>query len=190
MAAMGRDKGGQLRIIAGQWRGRKLAFPSLDGLRPTPDRVRETLFNWLAPELPGSHCLDLCAGSGALGLEALSRGAASCHFVDSARAAINAINGHLQNLACDAGQCFNVSAQDYLAGKHPPANIVFMDPPFDLALHSELCEALRDSGILATEALVYLESPRQSESPAVPASWQLHRDKTAGDVRYQLFVAD
>src|SRR5690349_6524231 len=105
---------GVLRIIGGQWRGRKLHFPALPGLRPSPDRVRETLFNWLAPTLAGSRCLDLFAGSGALGLEALSRGAQQCWFVDSANAACRRIQEHLTLLQCVDACVFNAEASQWL----------------------------------------------------------------------------
>jgi 16S rRNA G966 N2-methylase RsmD len=111
---------GRLRIIGGQWRGRRLQFPAVEGLRPTPDRVRETLFNWLAPTIHGARCADLFAGSGALGLEALSRGAASCDFVDTSGAAVRAIASHLQSLDAEArGRCYRARAADYInrAGK-------------------------------------------------------------------------
>ena len=126
-------KGGghsQLRIIGGQWRGRKLAFTPEDGLRPTADRVRETLFNWLAADIHGARCLDLFAGSGALGLEALSRGAAHCDFVDHSSRACRQIETHLALLeAADRGHCHPVGAEPFLRGAQQAYDIVFLDPP-------------------------------------------------------------
>ena len=125
---------GSLRIIGGQWRGRKLPFDSVEGLRPTPDRVRETLFNWLTPDLPGARCLDLYAGSGALGLEALSRGAGSCQFVESIATAADNIKQHLTTLQAEQGRCLQISAGEYLQrgpDQQGSFDIVFLDPPFD-----------------------------------------------------------
>ena len=182
-----------LRIIGGEWRGRKLRFPPLPGLRPSPDRVRETLFNWLAPALPGAHCLDLFAGSGALGLEALSRGAASCHFVDAAGAACRQIEEHLRTLNCDRGTVVQADARAWLE-RLPPApatvDIVFLDPPFHQQLLGPCCDALERSGRLAADALIYLEAGADEPLPALPEHWLPHRDKRAGQVAYRLFRRD
>lgn len=178
-----------MRIIGGQWRGRKLAFPDIDGLRPTPDRVRETLFNWLAPTLQGARCLDLFAGSGALGLEALSRGAAHCHFVDSSRQAIGNIQGHLQTLdALERGGCSQQSALDFSLDKTGPWDIVFLDPPFGQGLVPRCCERLQASGCLASESHVYIETGKTEPAFEPGQNWEPHRQKQAGQVSYQLFI--
>jgi 16S rRNA (guanine966-N2)-methyltransferase len=181
---------GELRIIGGRWRGRKLRFPALPGLRPSPDRVRETLFNWLMPELTGAHCLDLFAGSGALGLEALSRGAASAWFVDAASSASRHIQEHLAILQCTDGRVINDDALAWLNTKPaaaPPFHLVFLDPPFRRGLLIDCCAQLEHGNWLTDSALIYIESAADEASPTMPANWLLHRDKRAGQVAYRLF---
>lgn len=179
---------GQLRIIGGQWRGRKLRFPEVEGLRPTTDRVRETLFNWLTPEVHGVRCLDLFSGSGALGLEALSRGAASCDFVDSSPRVMQQIDAHLQALcATGRGHCHQTTASSFLRDNPGPWDIVFIDPPFGKGLVTPCCNTLQLSGALSPGAMVYIETSLDEPSAVVPANWQAHREKQAGSVRYQLF---
>lgn len=176
----------QLRIIGGQWRGRKLSFASLPGLRPTPDRVRETLFNWLAAEIPGAHCLDLFAGSGALGLEALSRGASSVTLVDTAPEVTRTLQQHLQTLQSSAADVINCSATAWLPTA--PAqhfDVVFLDPPFGQGLVAPVIDLLVPC--LKTQAWVYLETGIDEPLPALPESWREHRHKQAGQVSYRLF---
>jgi 16S rRNA (guanine966-N2)-methyltransferase len=177
-----------LRIIAGQWRSRKLDFTPARGLRPTPDRVRETLFNWLTPMISGASCADLFAGSGALGLEALSRGAQHCDFVDTSSATLAQILQHLNTLGARAmGSCYAGSAQQYLEATNKSLDIVFIDPPFGCELAEEACQLLSGTAVLAANAWVYLETARAEGLPQLPPGWHLHRDKTAGDVSYRLF---
>jgi 16S rRNA (guanine966-N2)-methyltransferase len=179
----------EVRIIGGEWRGRKLHFPRSDGLRPTPDRVRETLFNWLQFELPGRRCLDLFAGSGALGVEALSRGAAAVVFVERDTEAARSIAATLARLACDRGRVEQSGALEWLAGAGPDApafDIVFLDPPYDDALLPQAIAALEASHCLAPEAWIYLEDAAERGPPAVPATWRVVRSKRAGDVGYHL----
>ncbi|WP_116367868.1 16S rRNA (guanine(966)-N(2))-methyltransferase RsmD [Parahaliea mediterranea] len=177
----------QLRIIGGLWRGRKLSFLPADGLRPTTDRVRETLFNWLAPMIHDARCLDLFSGSGALGLEALSRGATHCDFVDTNGANLRHISSHLDTLgASDRGHCHNRAATDFLAASPSRWDIVFIDPPFGRELAAPVLTQLAD-GHLAAQAQVYLECARQEALPTVAPGWTLHREKTAGNVRYLLY---
>lgn len=179
---------GQLRLIGGEWRGRKLQFPALPGLRPSPDRIRETLFNWLAPELPGSRCLDLFAGSGALGLEALSRGAVHATFVDSQLPASRQLEAHLRTLRCDRGRVICDSAPCWLAQAAPEAfDILFLDPPFHAGLLAEVCDTLEQRGWLSANALIYIESASDEALPPLPANWRLHRDKRASQVAYRLY---
>lgn len=179
-----------LRIIGGQWRGRKLTFLPTEGLRPTPDRVRETLFNWLAPIVHGGRCLDLFAGSGALGLEALSRGAASCDFVDTTATALRQIEHHLTVLAAtSAGHCHGQSADTFLAAAKGSYDIVFMDPPFGQGLLGPCAGALAERDLLARDGLVYIETAVDEALPELPASWSLHREKFAGGVAYRLYRA-
>ncbi len=182
-------KDGELRIIGGNWRGRRLSFPVLDGLRPTGDRIRETLFNWLAPHLTGARCLDLFAGSGALGLEALSRGAASCDFLDTSALAANRLREHLDALgAADRGHCQALSAATFLDRASGSYDIVFIDPPFGHGLVAPTCASLDAQGLVGAGALVYVETARDEPAPCVPGRWSLHRDKTAGDVAYRLYL--
>ena len=180
-----------LRIIGGQWRGRKLTFSPAPGLRPTTDRVRETLFNWLAPVVHQARCLDLFAGSGALGIEALSRGAAHCDFVDLSAAALGQIRAHLDTLgAAHRGTCHRLPASEFLAAAELPYDIVFVDPPFGLGLVEPTCRLLACSGLLAHGAAVYVESAAREGAAAIPSDWTLHREKTAGAVAYRLFTAN
>lgn len=182
----------QLRIIGGQWRGRKLSFPTLDGLRPTPDRVRETLFNWLSPSVVGAHCLDLFAGSGALGLEALSRGAASCDFVDNSRLVDKQLKRNLALLNCQSGRVYTRTADLWLQdtpNRHH-YQIVFLDPPFHQGLVAGAFELIHQHQLLANQAWVYLETARGEALPSLPANWHLHREKIAGQICYRLFAID
>ena len=191
MAAKRPGYEGQLRIIGGSWRGRKLHFAPAPGLRPTPDRVRETLFNWLAPWIHGVRCLDLFAGSGALGLEALSRGAEHCVFVDSHAQSVSAIEAQLQILDCAGGTCRCDDALAWLENTEVPTkpfDIVFLDPPFEQKLLTPSCQALEARGWLAGDARIYLEAGAREADSEVPANWELSREKLAGDVRYRLFV--
>jgi 16S rRNA (guanine966-N2)-methyltransferase len=177
-----------LRIIGGQWRGRKLAFTPAEGLRPTADRVRETLFNWLAPSIRGARCLDLFAGSGALGLEALSRGAAWCDFVDTSATAIRQIEHHLQTLQAGAqARCHARPALAFLQESPGSHDIVFIDPPFGKHLVDPACEQLASSNRVAAGGFIYIETAVRDPAPRVPADWLLHREKAAGEVAYRLF---
>ena len=176
----------QVRIIAGQWRGRRLEFPNLPGLRPTPDRVRETLFNWLAPALPGARCLDLFAGSGALGLEALSRGAAEVVFVERQPLAIRALRDNLARLKAGNARVELADALAWLRQPATPFEIVFLDPPFEQGLLEPVCAALEQHGWLADAAWIYLEAETALERLPLPASWTIHREKIAGAVSYRL----
>ena len=176
-----------LRIIGGQWRSRHLEFPELPGLRPTPDRVRETLFNWLAPVLPGARCLDLFAGSGALGIEALSRGAAETVFVEQHPAAVGALRANLAKLQADGAHVHMADAQAWLRLPSTPFDIVFLDPPFGAGLLEPVCARLEQNGWLAEQTWIYLEA-EIGQMPVLPAAWTLHRNKTAGAVLFQLAV--
>ena len=190
MARSGKSPAKQstLRIIGGHWRGRKLNFTPAEGLRPTPDRVRETLFNWLAPSINGARCLDLFAGSGALGLEALSRGALSCDFVDTSAAALRQIAHHLQTVqAGESAHCHSLPALAFLDRAREPYDIVFADPPFGKGLIEPACALMGSAGLIAAGGLIYIETAAAEAPPTVPAPWRLHRDKVAGEVAYRLF---
>lgn len=180
-----------LRIIGGEWRGRRLQFPEIEGLRPTPDRVRETLFNWLMPHLPGARCLDVYSGSGALGLEALSRGAATATLLELNPKAAAQIRQHLALLNCDQGEVIHTDSLAWL--QQPPAgtgyDVVFVDPPFDLDLWQATVDALEQPGWLREDAAIYVETPR-NHPLSTPAHWHLHREKHAGDVSYRLYYRE
>lgn len=180
---------GVFRIIGGQWRGRRLRFPSLTGVRPTGDRVRETLFNWLQPVITGARCLDLYAGSGALGLEALSRGAAAVLFVDRESSLLEAIRSHLRSLDAEGASCVCEKAEKFLRRTGRPFDLVFLDPPFGTAAWRDLCAALADGGWLAPGARVYLEEAADAPSPDLPEGWRILRSAKAGNVRYHLVSA-
>ncbi|MBV7562883.1 16S rRNA (guanine(966)-N(2))-methyltransferase RsmD [Pseudomonas sp. sia0905] len=179
---------GQLRIIAGQWRSRQFTFPMAHGLRPTPNRVRETLFNWLAPYVEAARVLDPFAGSGALFLEALSRGADSALALDLNPAAVTSLRGHLATLRCDNGQVLQSDALAYLQSQPAtPFDLVFLDPPFSQDLLLPACTLLEERGWLADDAWVYTESEQVPSSLGMPANWRLHREQKAGQVHYALW---
>jgi 16S rRNA (guanine966-N2)-methyltransferase len=176
-----------LRIIGGQWRGRKLAFASVEGLRPTGDRIRETLFNWLMPDLPGAHCLDAFSGSGALGLEALSRGAESAVLIEMNKNAAHQIQENLSTLDCTQAKVEQCSCLLWLDQEPTkPFDVVFLDPPFQQNLWPETIALLERRGWLNKGAAIYIETPK-SLVLEIPQSWDLHREKHAGDVSYRLY---
>jgi 16S rRNA (guanine966-N2)-methyltransferase len=179
-----------LRIIGGQWRSRKLEFVGAQGLRPTGDRMRETLFNWLAPIIKDANCADLFAGSGALGLEALSRGAQHCDFIDNSATAIAQISQHLTTLeAIQLAACHQNSANSYLARAKKALDIVFIDPPFHCQLVIPTCEQLQASELLSPGALIYIETPAKESLTGLPASWEIYREKVTGGVACRLYAA-
>ncbi|MGO1691782.1 MAG: 16S rRNA (guanine(966)-N(2))-methyltransferase RsmD [Marinobacter sp.] len=186
----GQSKGtaGELRIIGGDWRSRKLRFPDAGGVRPTPARTRETLFNWLSFHLAGSDCLDLFSGSGALGLEALSRGAAQATLVDNSAALTTALRGNLRLLGAESGTVVCTGADAYLSQRtRQPFDIVFMDPPFRQGWLATLFPLLDVQGWVKPGGWVYVEHESEISAPATPSSWQLHRQKSAGQVTYCLY---
>jgi len=176
----------ELRIIGGSWRGRRVKFPSLSELRPTPDRVRETLFNWLQPVIAGSRCLDLFAGSGALGLEALSRGAARVAFVDREPEVIKHLHLALSTLKAEGAEPKLAEARRYLELPPEAFDIVFLDPPFAHESLQTICALLEARGWLAPSAFIYIERPAREGPPALPDQWILHRTGRAGEVGYHL----
>ncbi|HMN44284.1 MAG TPA: 16S rRNA (guanine(966)-N(2))-methyltransferase RsmD [Povalibacter sp.] len=178
----------RLRIIGGRWRSVPITFPAIEAVRPSPDRVRETLFNWLQPVIVGSRCLDLFAGSGALGLEALSRGASSVDFVDSEPAIGRHIAATLEKLCATGGTAHVSDALRFLDRSPQPFDIVFLDPPYASDLLAAVCNKLA-AGWLAPDAYIYLECPADRGLPALPANWSVHRTKQAGQVGYHLLRA-
>jgi 16S rRNA (guanine966-N2)-methyltransferase len=181
-----------LRIIAGKWRGRRFRFPEAE-IRPTPDRVRETLFNWLRNRIVGARCLDLYAGSGALGLEALSRGAASVVFVEQRRSVANALRELLLQWQAVGARVQCGQARDFLSAA-PGAerfDLVFLDPPFAASSSGELVSALAAlaGGWLAPDARLYLEHSKSDPALGLSGGWRELRTGTAGEVRYHLLTA-
>ncbi|MGC2033455.1 MAG: 16S rRNA (guanine(966)-N(2))-methyltransferase RsmD [Steroidobacteraceae bacterium] len=176
-----------VRIIGGGWRGRRVSFPDIPGLRPTPDRVRETLFNWLQERVAGARCLDLFAGSGALGLEALSRGAKELVFVEQAVAAARALQEQLIRFGGQArAHVAEMGAARYLRSVPQAFDIVFLDPPFGRDALAEYVPMLDEGQWLKPGALVYLENEKKAGVPPLPAHWQLLKSKSAGEVGYHL----
>ena len=177
-----------LRIIGGAWRGRKLRFPASAAIRPTPDRVRETLFNWLGAATPGARCLDLFAGSGALGLEALSRGAAHVTFVEQDAAAARELRARLNEWRAGDAVVEQADALRYLAEASRPFDIVFLDPPYDSQLLGRAAALLEARGWLKAGVLIYVECAAREGLPPLPASWRLLKARRAGEVGYHLFA--
>jgi len=178
---------GTVRIIAGQWRGRKIHFPDVRGLRPTPDRVRETVFSWLTPYLSDANCLDLFSGSGALGFEALSRGARSVVMIDQEKK----ITDHLKQTAIT----FKAENLSIITARLPQQltclstqfDIVFLDPPYRQNLIAPCCSILDSQHLLADHAFIYIEAERELTELLLPANWKKLKSKTAGDVGYHLY---
>jgi 16S rRNA (guanine966-N2)-methyltransferase len=177
---------GQIRIIGGTWRGRKLKVPDLPGLRPTPDRVRETLFNWLQPVIAGSYCLDLFAGSGALGFEALSRGAAHVVMVDQSVEVVKLLHDELILLKADQAEVYRANVPSQLKTPARAFDIVFIDPPYQQNLLLPCCQYLEDQAFLADHAYIYLEAKEPLDESMLPPNWQLLKSKQAGQVSYHL----
>jgi 16S rRNA (guanine966-N2)-methyltransferase len=186
-----RPQAGQLRIVAGNWRSRLLQIADVAGLRPTSERIRETLFNWLAPRIHGAKCLDLCAGTGALGLEALSRGAGELVFVEQSAVAFRTLKSNIALLGATNAEVLNVDARQYLdASNARPFDIVFLDPPFAADLYDELCRLLIEQRWLADDARIYIEMDKDQPELLIPPGWQVLKNKTAGNVRYMLAATD
>lgn len=174
-----------MRIIGGAWRRRLLDFPAAEGLRPTSDRVRETVFNWLAPFLPGAICLDLFAGSGAFGFESLSRGAARAVLVENNPKAVNALRSNAEKLGAGAAEIVHADALVFLEGQVEPFDVIFLDPPYASGLLAASLREIAARGWLKPGGYVYLEL-RAAEVPELPDGWEAIRSKTAGQVSYHL----
>jgi 16S rRNA (guanine966-N2)-methyltransferase len=183
-----KNEPGSLRIIAGRWRSRKLSFPGQENLRPTPDRVRETLFNWLQADVAGARCLDLFAGSGALGYEAASRGAVEVVMVEQNRAAASALAQNTELLAADTIEIVLAEALTWLAHETGRVfDVVFLDPPYEAGLLAECCKTLESGQSLAENAKIYVEHAAGDDALVVPDNWVCLKDKRAGQVAYKLF---
>lgn len=183
----------QVRIIGGVWRSRRLSFYALDNLRPTPDRVRETVFNWLQPVIAGMRCLDLFAGTGVLGLEALSRGATHCTLIEKDAQTVRALRDNITRLgALGATELLQMNGLDYLQQSRPqdsgvpPYDLVFLDPPFQSVLLVPAMELLETHGWIKPGGLIYIETPKSGSALTLPSMWQLRHSKNAGQVGYNL----
>jgi 16S rRNA (guanine966-N2)-methyltransferase len=185
------DGRNSVRIIAGAWRGRRVNFPTMPGLRPTPDRVRETLFNWLQHAIVNTRCLDLFAGSGALGLEALSRGAQAVVFVEQAQRAARGLVAELARLGgASKARVVEMGASRFLRspadGYGAPFDLVFMDPPFGQNAQAEYIPLVAAGHWVKPGGLVYLENEKAAGAPGLPSHWELLKSKSAGEVGYHL----
>lgn len=190
MAQTIKRKSNSVRIIAGQYRSRKLDFPTLEGLRPTADRVRETLFNWLQDSIQGETCLDLFAGSGALGFEALSRGASQVDFIEQNATAAKSIRENIERLGAKQGDVFCCDALQWLdshAQESQKYGLVFLDPPFQGELLAQSIMKLESANILKAGGLVYIEKEKQSASDWLPENWTEVKSKKAGSVQFGLY---
>lgn len=185
----------RLRIIGGKWRGRKLSFPNSEGLRPTPDRVRETVFNWLQPVIQGARCLDLFCGSGAFGFEASSRGAAEVVMVDGSRDVVTYLQEQCSLLKAHGIQIVQRNALAFLqeevkSEKTQTFDIVFLDPPYGKDLLLPCCELLEKNNWLKPGATIYLEAENEVDQASLPSDWLLLKSKRAGKVGYHLVRHD
>jgi 16S rRNA (guanine966-N2)-methyltransferase len=182
-------KPGQIRIIAGKWKGSPIVFPAIEGLRPTPVRVRETLFNWLQSVVSGANCLDLFAGSGALSLEALSRGAGMATTIDQQKVLTRELVAIKARLNIENMQVICQDSQEWLQENSRQRkicyDIVFLDPPFSGGLLSTVCQRLENSGLLSENAYIYVEYAAD-DIISLPDTWQVLKEKQAGHVKYQL----
>ena len=177
----------RLRIIGGNWRSRCVSFVDAPGLRPTPARVRETLFNWLQNDIIGSRCLDLYAGSGALGFEAASRGANSVIQVENNAPACRALNENTIALAAGQIKIVQMDVFRYLAGNAEPFDVVFIDPPFAMAMAVQTCQWLEEKGWLSKHAKIYVEAESTLKLDGIPENWRQLKSKVAGEVGYHFF---
>ncbi len=180
----------KLRIIAGEWRSRQIVFEDSPGLRPTPARIRETLFNWLQHDIVSSHCLDLFAGTGALGFEAVSRGAKSAVMIEKNAQSCRLIKENTVKLSTNQIKINQTDVFKFLAGNSKPFNLVFLDPPFAQNLAQQTCHWLEDKGWLTVDAKMYVEVECQLELDEMPNNWKLLKSNRAGEVGYYLFGRD
>mgnify|MGYP003117045471 FL=1 len=177
---------GQIRIIAGQFRGRKLPVLMADGLRTTTDRVKETVFNWLMPYIQDAHCLDCFAGSGGLGFEAMSRGASTVTLIELNKLAAQQLKANKTLLKADEIQVIQQNALDFLQNNQQRFSLVFIDPPFRKGLAQQTAQLLNEKS-LTDDALIYVEMETDNNTQIMPSHWQLLKEKIAGQVVYRLY---
>lgn len=186
-----RNEIGEVRIIGGDFRGRKLAVRQAEGLRPTSDRIRETLFNWLQFDVPGASCLDVFAGSGALGFEAASRGAASVTFLELSPQNADQLKANQRLLKANNLNIFQTDSLVWLSKPAESAfDIVFLDPPFHQGLMQPALDKLFENGYVSEATWLYLEQEKTLDWPSFPKGWQCYRDKTTSQVRLGLWRFD
>ncbi|MDN3696642.1 MULTISPECIES: 16S rRNA (guanine(966)-N(2))-methyltransferase RsmD [Vibrio] len=178
---------GFVRIISGLWRGRKLPVHDAEGLRPTTDRVKETVFNWLAQDIPHANCLDVFSGSGGLGFEAASRQADKVTLLELNPAAFQQIKTNITALKANNITAVKTDALAFLGQSGTPYDVVFIDPPFHKGLLTETVTLLEQNGWLSDGAMIYIETEKELLLEGIPQHWNLHREKTAGQVCYRLF---
>ena len=179
---------GEVRIISGKWRGRKLAVLNAEGLRPTTDRVKETLFNWLMHDIDGARVLDCFAGSGSLAFEALSRHASHATLIEREAMQARQLQQNISKLQCDNATVLQQDCQSYLnAAATNQFDVVFIDPPFRKQLALPCCIALEQNHWLAEQALIYLETEKELQVNELPANWRLLKEKVAGQLAYRLY---
>lgn len=181
-------KPGFVRIISGTLRGRRIKIADLPDLRPTPDRVRETLFNWLAPKLPGSYCLDLFAGTGILGFESASRGAAYVEMIDQSPIVIEMIKKQIQEFKLENVTAKQAMVTQQLSKPQKTFDIVYLDPPYHANLLPAVCQFLEEHQFLSKEAYIYLEAKEVIKDNDLPANWHLIKSQRAGQVYYHLVM--
>jgi len=178
---------GSIRIISGLWRGRKLPVYNAQGLRPTTDRVKETLFNWIALDIPHAICLDLFAGSGSLGFEAASRQAKQVVMLELNPHAHKQLEQNIKTLETTSVQAIKCDSLEHLEKTGTPFDIVFIDPPFRQGLLEKCLTLLEKYHWLSENALIYIETEKELHLTGIPENWSLYREKNAGQVSYRLF---
>ncbi|MBT4836697.1 MAG: 16S rRNA (guanine(966)-N(2))-methyltransferase RsmD [Methylococcales bacterium] len=177
----------QVNIIGGEYRGRLLSVSNVDGLRPTTNRIRETVFNWLQPMIVGSTCLDLFAGSGALGIEAVSRGAKYADLIDVSRVAVKNLKQNLDKLKISNVELFNESAFNWIKNNKKTYDIIFLDPPFELNCLDEISHLLCVNKCLKENTIIYMEYNHARHLSQIPDGWSLLKNKKTGQVAYSLY---
>ena len=185
------SKSGFIRLISGKWRGKKLPVQDKEGLRPTTDRSKETLFNWLMHDIREANCLDCFSGSGSLAFEALSRYAKSATLLERDQQVVKQLEKNRQALKADNATVVETDSIHYLQQKSQhPFDIIFIDPPFNKGLLLPCCEALEENGYLTEQALIYIEMESQLKNLELPVNWKRLKEKSAGQVTYQLYIRE
>ena len=182
-------KNGFIRLISGKWRGKKLPVKDKEGLRPTTDRTKETLFNWLMHDIRDANCLDCFSGSGSLAFEALSRYAKNVLLLERDKQVVEQLKENITTLKVTNANVIETDSINYLQqAATQKFDIVFIDPPFNKGLVSPCCQALEENEYLTTKALIYIEMEAQSNTAEIPNNWHLLKEKSTGQVTYQLYL--